>query len=286
MILNVRDIPYHVAVDGDPAREAAMVLLHGFSGSSQDWVPLTPRLRDAGRSVIAVDLMGHGKTGAPADPLRYTMAETVRDLDTILSDLGSERPDWLGYSMGGRVALHMALSHPERVRSLVLESTSLGIEDVHARARRRDADDAFADRIEERGIEWFVEYWSTLPLFETQGELPPATLAALRSRRMECLPAGLARSLRGMGQGAHDYLGSRLGSLRCDVLLIAGELDLKYVDMARRTAEAVPGSACMIVPGAGHTVHLEALEAFADAIAAHWITISEQNAEASSRSYE
>ena len=286
MILNVRDVPYHVAIDGDPAREPAIVLLHGFSGSSEDWIAVTPRLRDAGRAVIAVDLMGHGKTGAVADPLRYRMAETVRDLETILSELGSKRPDWLGYSMGGRVALHMALAHPERARSLVLESTSLGIEDVHARARRRDADDALADRIEERGIEWFVEYWSTLPLFGTQRELPPATLAALRSRRMGCVPAGLARSLRGMGQGTHDYLGGRLGSLKRDVMLIAGERDPKYVDVARRTAEAIPGSACVIVPGVGHAVHLEAPEAFADAIAARWIASPKLTAEASSRSYE
>ena len=286
MTLTVRGVPYHIVLDGEPARGRPIVLLHGFNGSSEDWTPLLPRLREAGRAAIAVDLLGHGATGAPADPSRYTMAEAVRDLDAILGDLGVERSDWLGYSMGGRVALHMALAQPERVSSLILESSSPGIEDVHARARRRGEDDALADRIEERGIEWFVNYWSMLPLFETQRELPPATLAALRSRRMGSLPAGLARSLRGMGQGVHDYLGSRLDRVRCDVLLLAGERDVKYVRVARSMAEAIPGSTCVIVPGVGHAVHLEAPEALADALAAHWMALPELDAEASSRSYE
>jgi 2-succinyl-6-hydroxy-2,4-cyclohexadiene-1-carboxylate synthase len=152
----------------------------------------------------------------------------------------------------------------------VLESAYEGIEDPDSRSRRRQADNALAVRIEERGIEWFADYWSTLPLFETQWELPPATLSALRQRRLANSAAGLASSLRGMGQGAHEYVGGRLSELRGDVLFLAGERDLKYAEVARRAANAVPGSSCVIVPGAGHTVHLETPEAFADALARHW----------------
>src|SRR5689334_9910835 len=202
MNLDVRGATYHLAVDGDLAVEPAVVLLHGFSGSGADWADLIPRFRAMGRATIAIDLLGHGRSDTAQDPARYTMAETVRDLDSILAALGVASADWVGYSMGGRVALHVALAHPERVRSLVLESASAGIEDVDARARRRRADDALADRIEERGIEWFADYWGTLPLFETQWELPPATLSALRARRLRNSTAGLALSLRGMGQGA------------------------------------------------------------------------------------
>jgi 2-succinyl-6-hydroxy-2,4-cyclohexadiene-1-carboxylate synthase len=270
MNLDIRGVRYHLEVEGDLAAEGAVVLLHGFSGSSADWAPLLPRVRSMGRAVVAIDLAGHGKSQTPDDPLRYTMPETVRDLEAIAAKLGVDQADWLGYSMGGRVALHYALAHPERVRSLILESASSGIEDPDARGRRRHADDALAVRIEERGIEWFADYWGTLPLFETQWELPPATLSALRARRLGNSTSGLAHSLRGMGQGAHEYVGGRLPELRSDVLFLAGERDPKYVEVARRSASSVPGAKCVVVPGAGHTVHLEAPEAFAETIAAHW----------------
>src|SRR4051812_13023771 len=270
MNMDVRGVTYHVSQEGDPASEPAVILLHGFSGSGADWGDLIPRFRAAGRAVVAIDFIGHGRSETSGDPARYSMDETVLDLERILAGLDLPRADWVGYSMGGRVALHFALAHPARVRSLVLESASAGIEDPGSRERRRHADDALAGRIEERGIEWFADYWGTLPLFETQWELPPATLASLRARRLANHPAGLAHSLRGMGQGAHDPLDARLPSLGRDTLFLAGERDPKYVDVARRASRAVPGSACVIVPGAGHTVHLEAPDAFAEALASHW----------------
>ena len=279
MTLDARGARYHVDVTGDPASEPAVVLLHGFSGSSLDWSDLVPSLRSMGRAAIAVDLVGHGGSEAPTDPARYTMRETVEDLDGIMAALGIPQADWVGYSMGGRVALHVALARPERVRSLVLESASSGIEDPEARERRRHEDDKLATRIEERGIEWFADYWSTLPLFETQWELDSSTRARLHARRLANSPAGLARSLRGMGQGAHGYLGGRLPELGPGALFLAGERDPKYAEVARRSAAAVPGARCVVVPGAGHTVHLEAPDAFARALAAHWGVLVPQPAE-------
>lgn len=275
MNLDVRGVTYHLEIEGDPAGEPAVILLHGFSGSSADWADLVPRFRAMGRATVAIDLVGHGRSDTSGDPARYSMAETVRDLDSILATLNIESADWVGYSMGGRVALHFALAHPERVRSLVLESASAGIEDAGSRARRRQADDALAARIEERGIEWFADYWGMRPLFETQWDLPPEILSSLRARRLSNRPSGLAHSLRGMGQGAHAYLGGRLPSLGRDTLFLAGERDPKYVEVARRASAAVPGSSCVIVPGVGHTVHLEAPDAFAQALASHWNAVIE-----------
>ncbi len=283
MNLDIRGVTYNIEAEGTSADERTAVLLHGFSGSSQDWTEIAPRLRAMDRGVVAIDLIGHGKTQAPEEPARYTMPETVRDLDQILTRLGVAEADWIGYSMGGRVALHFALAFPTRVRTLVLESTSAGIEDAGARQKRRESDNALARRIEERGVEWFADYWSALPLFETQWELPSATLALLRQRRLASRPTGLADSLRGMGQGAHEYVGDRLGALRCDVLLLAGSRDPKYVDVARRLAALIPGSRCIIVPEAGHAVHLETPEAFAESLAAYW-NVEPQAAEATSTS--
>jgi 2-succinyl-6-hydroxy-2,4-cyclohexadiene-1-carboxylate synthase len=270
MNITIRNMAYNIEVAGDPSVERAVVLLHGFSGSGADWEDLIPRLRGMERSAITIDLAGHGKTAATEDLSRYTMPETVRDLDEIMEVIGVAEADWVGYSMGGRVALHVALACRARVRSLVLESASPGIEDSVARNKRRWADEALAVKIEERGIEWFADYWGAQPLFETQRKLPPATLLALRERRRANRRSGLARSLRGMGQGVHDYVGGRLASLTCPSLFIAGARDPKYAEIARSASDAVPGSRCVIVPQAGHAVHLEAPLEFAEALAAHW----------------
>jgi len=281
--LDIRGMEYNIEIEGDPAGARTAVLLHGFSGSSADWKELTPALRGMGRAVVAIDLAGHGLTQTPADPSRFTLAETARDLEAILSQIGIPEADWVGYSMGGRVALHFALTCPARVRSLVLESASPGIRDLADRTRRRKSDDALARRIEERGIKWFADYWSTLPLFETLWELPTETHANLRARRLANVPAGLAGSLRGMGQGAHEYMGDRLREIRCEVLFVVGERDPKYVEVANRAHRSVAGSRVVVVPAAGHTVHLEAPEAFAEALAAHW-NAAPQRLEASSPS--
>ncbi len=284
MNLTIRGLSYHIAVHGDWTREPAVVLLHGFGGSSEDWETLIPSVRAAGLAVLAPDLIGHGRTAAPEDPSRYALDEAALDLEAMLRELNVDRAHWLGYSMGGRLALRFALQHPGRVASLTLESASAGIGDSGARLRRRASDDALANRIEERGIEWFADYWSAVPLFETQRELPAATRAALHARRLRNSAAGLARSLRGMGQGVQDYLGGRLASIACKALLIAGERDPKYVEVSRRLAEAIPRSICRIIPAVGHTVHLEAPEAFARILVLHWITVEEPAAGASSPS--
>ena len=122
-------------------------------------------------------------------------------------------------------------------------------------------------------MEWFADYWTSLPLFATQASLPMEARAALHARRMRNDPVGLARSLRGMGQGAHESVGDQLARLRCPTLLLAGERDPKYVEVARAMEAEIHGARCLIVPNAGHNVHLEAPEAFALATLDHWRAI-------------
>ncbi|MBI4571085.1 MAG: 2-succinyl-6-hydroxy-2,4-cyclohexadiene-1-carboxylate synthase [Chloroflexi bacterium] len=237
-----------------------LLLLHGFTGSRVTW---TPHLEAwCGFKTIAVDLLGHGAADSPADPERYQMERCVEDLIALLDVLGVERTAVLGYSMGGRVALHLALHAPERLWALVLESASPGIEDAAEREERRRSDEALAERIEREGLERFVAYWEEQPLFASQSRLPDALRSELRRQRLCNRPLGLANSLRGLGAGRQEPLLRRLGELRVPVLLIAGDLDTKYCDLARRMAGALPCAQVEVVPEAGHAVHLEQLEVF------------------------
>jgi 2-succinyl-6-hydroxy-2,4-cyclohexadiene-1-carboxylate synthase len=167
----------------------------------------------------------------------------------------------IGYSMGGRLALHAALRDPDRPAAIVTVGASAGIEDPQERERRRAADEDLAGWIETHSIEAVVKRWEAQPVFATQD---PALVAAQRPARLEHSPPHLARVLRAAGQGATTPVWDRLGELRCPVLAVAGERDDVYVSAARRLSELTPMGRLAIVPGVGHAVHLEAPEAFSE----------------------
>ncbi len=238
-----------------------ILLLHGFTGSADEWAELTPQLAPH-RRVVAVDLPGHGRPPAA----QRSMGECVADLLALMDGLGAGQFDLLGYSMGGRVALHLAVAAPKRVRSLVLESASPGLADPAERAARAADDDALADRIEAHGMEWFADHWQGIPLFASQASLPAEARAALRARRLRCDPAGLAGSLRGMGTGRQGPLWGRLGQLAMPALLITGALDPKFVAINYQMSHLMPSSRHITMPGAGHAAHLERPQAFAELV--------------------
>ena len=243
----------------------ALLLLHGFTGSASTWTPHLDAWR--GFTTIAIDLLGHGNSDCPADPRRYGFEHAVADLVGILDRLGITQAAVLGYSMGGRLALHLALycaRHlPERVSALVLESTSPGIEDASERRARARGDRSLAAAIERDGIDSFVERWQALPLFSTQERLPARARERLRRQRLANDPRGLANSLRGMSVGVQEPLLAHLGTIDAPVLLIAGVLDEKYRNLARQMASRLPRARLETVSEAGHAVHLEQPVVFA-----------------------
>lgn len=239
-----------------------LLLLHGFTGSAATWAPLISALPPHFHA-IAPDLIGHGRSNSPSDAERYRMERCVADLLTLFDQLEIARADVLGYSMGGRVALHLAVAAPERVGALVLESSSPGIADAAERQARVAADAALADLIEREGIAAFVDRWERLSLFASQAALPEDTRARLHAQRLRNNPIGLANSLRGMGTGQQGSLWDRLSGLDVPTLLIVGALDAKYRALADDMLALLPNARAVIVPGAGHAVHLEQPQAFA-----------------------
>lgn len=160
----------------------------------------------------------------------------------------------VGYSMGGRLALHAALRDPGRYGAVVLVGASPGIEDEDEREERAAADAELAAWIESERIEAVVARWERNPVFGTQ---PPELVDAQRPGRLSHDPHDLARLLRSAGQAACPPAWDRLGELRCPLLAIAGERDSRYARAARRMAAQAPHGVAAVVPGAGHAPHLE-----------------------------
>ena len=239
----------------------ALVVLHGFTGSVQTWQPFS-EAAETGLTVVAVDLPGHGASDSPSDSRMYTMERHVQALAEILDRLELKRVAWMGYSLGGRIALSATVALPERTTSLVLESASLGIASEEERQQRIREDETLADWIEEVGAQRFVEHWESLPLWNSQKRLPPAVRDGLRSQRLRNNPGGLANSLRGVGTGAQPPLHDRLEEISAPALLVAGEDDEKFTGIAREMHRTIPTSRLETVAEAGHAVHLEQPEIF------------------------
>jgi 2-succinyl-6-hydroxy-2,4-cyclohexadiene-1-carboxylate synthase len=252
----------HVATSGEGL---PLVLLHGFTGSTETWASLRS-VAEKSHTVIAVDLPGHGKSTAPNDPRCYALTRVADDLISVLDRFSIDRTVLLGYSMGGRAALRFALAHGDRVAGLILESLSPGIIDSAGRAARVRSDNALADAIESDGIEAFVNRWERLPIWDTQRALPDDARNRLREQRLENRQEGLANSLRGAGAGQDEPILDRLGEIKAPTLLIAGELDIKYVDIAMSMQRVLSNARLSVIPEAGHAAHFERPEAFASVV--------------------
>lgn len=249
----------HVNIAGG---QPTLVLLHGFTGSANGWGNLLDELALPGLQVIALDMLGHGQSDAPDDPQRYTIEHCQADIIGTLQTLGIGEGEaiLLGYSMGGRIALYSAFSG--FFRTLILESASAGLADPTEREQRRLSDMALAANIERDGIAAFVAHWENLPLFASQTKLSAERRQTLHAQRLTNHANGLANSLRGVGTGVQPALHARLPELDIPVILIAGELDAKFCSIAQQMARQLPQTQLHIVPGAGHTVHLEQPELF------------------------
>ena len=263
MILQREDVrlSYFVEGEGPP-----ITLLHGFTQSGRSWREVISKM-PAGWKWIVPDLRGHGETqtrqGSPC-----SMDACMEDLLALWDALGVERTHLAGYSMGGRLALHVAARRPDRVLSLLTIGAHAGLEE-DAREGRRRGDEGLAERIEKEGIEAFVAYWAALPLFTGLERRGPSYVAELRAERLQNHATGLACSLRGMGAGAMEPVWNELGRVTFPCTFVAGQQDHGYVASARRLAATVRNGKFEIVPRAGHAVHQERPDAFARLLASH-----------------
>lgn len=244
---------------GDRGVSESVVLLHGFGGTSRAFDGVIGALPPERYRPLPLDLPGHGSLGEDvAEPITFQ-----RCVESVLQS-GPERFVLCGYSMGGRVALHIALAAPERVSRLVLVSSTAGIEEVAQREARIAADERLANELEAGSYEEFVQRWRSQPLFagQSQEARARATEDQMRNR-----PEGLAACLRGVGAGRMAPLWGRLSELMMPVVVVAGEQDEKYVTIGRRLAYSLPDAQLKVVKG-GHGLLLDNPEAVAAAIAA------------------
>ena len=247
-----------------------MLFLHGFMGRAEDWRGVWTGL-DERFFRTAVDLPGHGASlGMPR--VRYTMEGAARSVIEVLDGAGVDRATVVGYSMGGRLALYLALRHPGRCAGIFLESAFPGLEDAGERAARRRADEEKAARLEGGDFREFLHDWYRQPLFAPLSRDEDLLRRIIEDRRRND-PAELAKSLRGMGTGSQPSLWGDLPNLQVPALAVAGRLDEKFVGISHRMASLNARMRFAVVPGVGHNVHAEAPGAYRSLLESFLATI-------------
>ena len=227
-------------------------MAHGFTQNGDCWGPYAEDLaRD--HELVLVDCPGHGASG-------HDEADLWRAAQ-LLVEVGGPAT-YVGYSMGGRIALHAALASPEVVTRLVLIGATAGIDDETERTDRRQRDRELAEQLGRVGIEKFLDGWLTSPLFSGL-----SAETACRAQRLQNRPDGLVASLLNCGTGTQGSLWSRLPELNMPLLVVAGSDDSKFTAIGERIAdEATNASTKLAVVNGTHAVHLERPHEVADVV--------------------
>lgn len=241
----------------------ALLLLHGFLGCKEDWRDIAPALSHD-HFVVAVDLPGHGESVEGFSERDYTMIGCAELLVGLLNSLKVNTCSVAGYSMGGRMALYLAVHNADRCNRIILESASPGLPTEAERATRRTHDEAHAQKLLTEALGPFLNDWYAQPLFEPLRKI--ARFRELLERRYRNNPQGLALSLRHMGTGAQPTLWRLLPAIRLPILLLTGELDEKFTRIAQEMVAVSPQSRAEVIKGAGHTLHFEAPDRYIAAV--------------------
>lgn len=273
--IEIRGIKFRYILKSGEANTSPLLFLHGFTGSANDWIEIIEKLPSQFQA-YAIDLIGHGKTENPEELTPYLTENQIDQIDEFISRTMKRPPIILGYSMGGRLALQYAV-HKNNLKGLILESTTAGIISNEEREARVISDANLVRKIEEQGIEQFIDYWMDLPLFQSLKKLPQSKYDAIVSRKKECNKTGLINSLRGFGAGMMPHVWDKLTGLVCPSMIIAGSSDTKYTSISQKLTRTIPGSLLKIINDAGHNTHLEKPEEFLNFVIQFLNTIEKGN---------
>lgn len=250
MKINSNGVNYNVIIKG---KGIPLVLIHGFSESMKTF----EKLKFEEYQVILIDLIGHGKTDSPKEIEYYSLLHLLKDIKFIINTITEEKYILYGYSMGGRIALAYSFVYSNEIKSLVLESTSYGEEDETRRKNRRLSDYKLSRKIKSNGIEWFANYWTSIPIFESQKFLDEEIKNKIRNLKLKNSINGLTKSLVGFSQGRLPALRSKIPEISMKTLYISGELDSKYTSIGKEFELLSSKVKHKIVKFTGHNVHME-----------------------------
>ncbi len=258
-----------ISIDFDKSKRTInsipIFLLHGFTGKGSDWNFLNNKLPEK-YFLIKIDIIGHGQSDSPSKSSFYSEKYLLKQLHTIVKYFGFGKNIFVGYSMGGRIALSYSVAYPNFVSAMVLESASPGIVSEAERALRLTNDKKLADSILQDGIEIFINKWMNQPFFSSLKNIGDEKLRKIIRQRSKSSPVGLSKILKEFSQGKMKSKWDLLKTFKFPVLLVSGELDKKYSITNKKVSELIKDANFKNIQNCGHNVHLEKEEEFTNLV--------------------
>ena len=233
--------------------------MHGFLGSSSDWKSIVKNL-SSDFYCLAIDLPGHGLSEIDDSKDSYTIENTAMYISEFLQDNKFEKCNLVGYSMGGRIAIYLAIHYPDYFNKIIIESAQPGIKDDIEREQRKKHDKNLAQKLISKPFQEFLEFWYNQPIFETLKN--HKNFANLFQSRLNNSPQKLAKSLEEIGAGAQQSLWAELRKIENSCLLITGEFDTKYQKIFSKMHKEIYSSNFVILKKSGHNTHFENSDEF------------------------
>lgn len=265
MVVVVGSLSYQVYEFGDVKSSIVMVALHGFTGSGLIFEQFSARFKSLGIRLIAVDLPGHGNTITPDSAEIHTYEAQITNLSSLLSTLNIPKFHLLGYSMGGRIALHYALNHPDKIISLILESTNNGISNDNDRIERVSRDEKLSEQIMQNYPDFLLK-WNRLPIFKSPPKAQKTQIESFKKIQLNQDPIQMALSMREFSPGKIPYVYDELTLISCPVLAITGKNDQKYSELWKSLIYKFQNGDHINIENSGHRVHLDQPVIYIDTI--------------------
>lgn len=257
-------ITFHYEQQGN-AHNPVILFLHGFMGQGSDWTLVVEHLSND-FYCVTVDLPGHGKTTCDS-PDDYTISSTSVQLISLMNCITSQKINLVGYSMGGRLAYYLAVHYPDMFQNVIIESAVPGLKTDDEKQQRMLKDRMLANRLKMEPYDQFLDDWYSQPLFATLSKQPDK-LNQSKLAKQNNNPATLALSLELMSTGSMPSLWASLNKINANLLLIAGEEDSKFKNIADDVHTICPNATVKKILSAGHNVHLERTEEYIKLISA------------------
>ena len=248
--INSIEINYRESGEGFP-----LLLIHGFTGNLRNWALQVPVLT-RGFRMVSIDQRGHGHSEKPTRGEDYSLELMAEDAYGLLQHLGIDGCYLIGHSMGGMVAQHFALAHPEQVRALVLVDTAAEVtEKMHTQEGAR-----LVEIARDQGMEAVFEEQLCINPMADQIRGQPQFLGLWRQQFLLTSREAYIYCARAVAR--REPLLDKLHAIEVPTLIICGENDDPFMEASRRMHERIPGSELMIIAGAGHTPQIEKAPAF------------------------